>query len=83
MKKIKTPLTEQEIDILVSFSDGESNIRRERGGISLSVLSELALEVNVEKCPGCRWWCESGELIPTDSDDPDGKCSNCRMVIDV
>lgn len=71
-------LTDKDIDDLTSYADGEGRIRA-RLKVSGPQLKELALNANVEKCPGCGWWCESHELIPVDSDEPDGKCSNCRI----
>ena len=72
------PLTDSQLDTLTSYPDGDLKVRRELNITHLQ-LTELALNANIEQCPSCKWWCESGELIPTDSDEPDGHCSNCRM----
>jgi hypothetical protein len=74
-----SPLTDKEVDTLTSFADGQQRIQRERR-INLSELLNLALDVGVEQCPGCKWWAESGEMIPDGSEDTDGKCSNCRQA---
>jgi len=71
------PLTDDEIDTLTSNADGEYKIRRSRK-VGLYELKELALDENVEKCPTCYWWVESGELIPDGSDETDRHCLNCR-----
>lgn len=73
-------LSEQDLDDLKGYADGEARVRARRN-LTAMQLKEVALNDNVEKCPGCYWWVDSHELIPTDGRDlPDGKCSNCRMV---
>lgn len=71
-------LSDSDVDDLTSYADGFSKVMR-RLNITFQQLTEAALNHGVEQCPGCRWWCESGELIPYDSDDPDGFCGNCRI----
>ena len=65
-------------DLVTSYADGYERalmIAEEEG---IEDLDEFLLDHNVEKCPGCEWYVESGELIPPDEDDPDGFCENCR-----
>jgi hypothetical protein len=43
-----------------------------------SMESDLA-DGNLERCPGCEWWFEAGELVD-DEDDEDELvcCQDCR-----
>ena len=70
-------LSEDDIDTLTSYADGESRIMCKHK-INSVQLWEAALNHNVEKCIGCGWWAGSGEMLPYDSDTPDGHCCNCR-----
>jgi hypothetical protein len=71
-------LTPEQADTLTTCADGVTRVCEEMHW-TLAQLQEAALNSNIEQCPGCRWWCESIELIPYDSDDPDGFCTNCRQ----
>ena len=75
-RKKKIELTNEDVDDLTSYADGAWRIQR-KYNIDIGELAEAALDKNVEQCPGCRWWCESGELVD-DNGEPDGKCDNCR-----
>jgi hypothetical protein len=70
-------LTDQQLDDLTGYADGEARVRRQ-ARLTSEALREAALNSQVEKCPGCGWWAESHEMVPHDSDDPDGCCLNCR-----
>lgn len=35
------------------------------------------LDHDLERCPGCSWWFECGELF-SDNDKECGKCKDCR-----
>jgi len=44
--------------------------------LDVSEVEDRLLDVNLERCPHCEWWCESGELV-----DDDGNvvgCDSCR-----
>jgi hypothetical protein len=69
-------LTADQQDLLLSYQDGEFGVRRETGW-SLDQLTEAALYDNIERCPGCRIWCESSDLVDDDGT-IDGFCCNCR-----
>jgi hypothetical protein len=75
-KKKKIELSDDDIDDLTSYADGQSRVRR-RLNIGSDELTEAALDKNVEQCSACRWWFESGELVD-DSGEPTGKCGDCR-----
>lgn len=40
------------------------------------LVEELLLDANVEECPECGWWHDSGELV--DEDGEPGSCVSCR-----
>ena len=71
-------LSEMDISDLTGYADGEYRIRV-RLKISQSELHDLALDAGVEKCNNCGWWDETHSMIPHDTDEPDGKCDNCRI----
>lgn len=55
----------------------------EKFGISEDDVEDYLLNYNVERCSGCGWWFESGELTPDEDTEPDdddlvGKCQDCR-----
>lgn len=77
MKPPTIKLTEDDIDKLTSFADGEIRIRS-KYDIGYAELRDLALNWQVERCPHCYWWAESGEMLPPGEDEPDGHCGNCR-----
>jgi hypothetical protein len=39
-------------------------------------VEEILADFNVETCPGCGWWVDSGELA--DEDGGDQPCESCR-----
>jgi hypothetical protein len=39
-------------------------------------IEDALLSINIERCPGCEWWCYSDELI--DDDNEVVGCQNCR-----
>jgi hypothetical protein len=44
-------------------------------------IEDQLLDLNLERCAGCGWWVESGELVPSDDDeksDLTGCCQDCR-----
>lgn len=47
-------------------------------GLTTMELLDLLLDVNVERCPHCRWLVDSHELCSPNSGDVDGYCNNCR-----
>lgn len=44
-------------------------------------VEERLLDLNVEVCPMCGWWVDSGELIEDDHDDGDPVCDDCRPEV--
>jgi len=40
-------------------------------------IEDRLLDDNIERCQGCEWWFESGELF-SDNEDECGKCEDCR-----
>lgn len=71
-------IDDEAVNVLTSYADGDARVMRAKG-FSLVQLTEFALDNGIEKCRGCDWWAETGEMIPTDADEPDGKCGNCRL----
>lgn len=54
----------------------------DRFDIDIDDVTEKLLDENIELCPMCGWWHESGEL--TDVDDPDDEtiaCPDCRKEL--
>jgi len=70
-------LTAQQLDTLTSYADGEARVRRQTR-LTSAALREVALNSQVEKCPGCGWWAESHEMLCPERGEPDGYCLNCR-----
>ena len=68
-------------ETLTSFADGEAKVRRATGW-SDAKIKDRALDLGIEKCLGCGWWAETGEMLPTDAEEPDGHCANCRPAED-
>ena len=66
------------MDTLVSYADGLEKVM-DKTGMNVDAIEEMALNHNVERCPCCDWWTESHNLIPIDSEEPDGYCDNCRI----
>lgn len=64
-------------DMVTGYVDGLVKALREFG-IEQEELNDVLLDVNVEQCPGCRWYVDSRDLMPDGADDPDEKCPNCR-----
>ena len=66
------------IDLATSYADGYERALAVAETQGIEDLDEYLLNLGIEKCPGCDWYVESGELIPLDEDEPDGCCCNCR-----
>lgn len=64
-------------DLLVSYADGLEKVM-DLTGMNVDEVEEWGLNHNIERCPTCDWWTESHNLIPTDSEETDGFCDNCR-----
>ncbi len=79
-KLVKPKFTDEQInewcDRITSYADGHSKVMRD-SGMDIDELVEFMLDHGIEQCPGCRWWCETSELVDSD-DEPDGYCENCR-----
>ena len=71
-------VTDNIIDLATSYADGFERALKVVEEAGIEDLDDFLLDHGIEACPGCGWYAESGELIPTDEDDPDGCCSNCR-----
>lgn len=41
-------------------------------------LDDVLLDINIEQCINCGWYDDCFNLVPDDSEEPDGYCSNCR-----
>ncbi len=69
------------IDLVCGTVDGyEQALRKYR--LTDEALLEILANGNIEQCPTCEWYVESGELLPLDgADDPDGYCENCRPPV--
>lgn len=39
-------------------------------------ISNLESDLDIERCPECDWWCETGELV--DEDCNPCECESCR-----
>ena len=65
----------QIVDIVVHHADGEQTVVRDFP-VTAKQLPELMLDAGYERCPGCRWYVECGELA--DEDGNPRKCYNCK-----
>lgn len=63
------------VDKVAHVGDGEMLIRSEYH-LSEDEISEFMLDNGYERCPGCKWFVEVGELIGEDSEPK--RCSNCE-----
>jgi DNA-directed RNA polymerase subunit RPC12/RpoP len=43
--------------------------------LEVDEVEDIMLDANYERCPGCGWFVECGELV--DADDAERECSNC------
>lgn len=65
------------VDMVTGYVDGFERVCANTG-MSAGEVEEILAACDIHECPGCGWWVESFELLPVDSDDPDGHCDNCR-----
>jgi hypothetical protein len=64
------------VDTATGYATGFESVLRKYEGLTADELEELLLDNNVERCPGCDWYCESGELL--DDEDNLVGCRDCR-----
>lgn len=65
------------VDRCSSYADGEAQVRS-KYRLSLERLTEIMLDQGYEKCKGCSWYVECGELTSPIDGELDGHCENCR-----
>lgn len=46
-------------------------------GYEIDIIEDMLLDENCERCGGCDWWFESGELVDS-AGDYAGYCDDCR-----
>lgn len=71
--------TEDIVELVTGYADGFFRAL-EKTKMKTEDLRELLLDNNVEECPSCGWWVDSGELLYPETDEVDGHCENCRPV---
>lgn len=69
------------VDLATGFVDGYERALAIAEEEEIEDLDDWLLDHGIERCPSCEWYVESGELIPPDTDDPDGFCENCRPSV--
>ena len=61
-------------DLLIGTPDSVEYALEELGlDVSADDAEDALADVNIERCPDCDWWCESGELI-----DEEGNLVGCQ-----
>ena len=74
-------ITDEQIHEIADTLNGtcnsiESVLERLALELDVSDVEDRLLDVNLERCPDCEWWCESWELV-----DDEGHvvgCDSCR-----
>lgn len=74
LAKLSPQQTSALVDKVAHVGDGEATARREYN-LTAEELVEFMLDNGYERCPKCRWFVESSELIGEDSEPK--PCSNC------
>jgi hypothetical protein len=64
---------------LLGTCESLSKYQDEYSEIETDDLEEALMEFNVERCAGCGWWYESGDLVDEDlNEETTGYCADCR-----
>jgi hypothetical protein len=63
--------------VLYTLEDLEKYVDQYNLAISEEDLEEYLEDIGVERCNGCGWWFESGELVGEDWE-ISGFCDSCR-----
>lgn len=64
------------VDKVAHVGDGEIDVRNEYH-LTVPELVDFMLDHGYERCPKCRWFVETGDLLNENSE-PKGGCSNCK-----
>lgn len=46
--------------------------------IPIDEIEAQLADYNLERCYGCGWWCDAGELVSPSDDGDCGSCDDCR-----
>lgn len=70
--------TQEQKDIAWSYEGtcGSIAVIAQQLDLSEAQAEDLMLDVNLEQCGECGWWCECGELL--DEADEAAPCMSCR-----
>jgi hypothetical protein len=62
--------------VLGTASSLDDVVERLELDVDVDTVEDQLVDVSVERCDGCGWWCESSELVD-DTDEVVG-CESCR-----
>lgn len=74
-------ITDKQLDILEKYEGTCASVYEIANNVGILVkdVIDKMLDINLKKCPGCRWWAECHEF--TDLEDNPKKCNSCEPLI--